>query len=126
MKKLLFVIAIVLFSLNLFSQGLNFKQKINTTNLMGYWKADKCLNGLFFWKDYKGNLHMAKTISGNVSDLELIKFKINRTNIISETISENNNCKVKSIYKLINNNTIQCITNDGNNDLIIIYTKSKQ
>jgi hypothetical protein len=125
MKKLFFITATVLFSLNVFSQGLNLRPKINTNDLIGYWKSNQDSCGLFFWKDYKSNLHMGKTISGDISDLELVKFKINKNNIFSKTISEDNNCLVKSTYKLINANTIQCSSINNNTKVITIYTKTK-
>jgi hypothetical protein len=58
MKKVFFITLAALFSLNLFSQGLNFKQKINTDDLIGYWRPNEESSQLFFWKDINGKLQV--------------------------------------------------------------------
>lgn len=124
MKKLFFITATVLFSLNVFSQGLNFKQKINTNDLIGYWKPDQESSQLFFWKDADGVLQVQDICGSTGEPLTLIDFKVNRNSVLLKEVLLENNWVTVSVFTFVNKTTLQRIVN-GNINATITYTKIK-
>lgn len=124
MKKLLFIILISLFSLNVFSQGLNFKQKVNPNDLIGYWKPDQESSQLFFWKDTKGVLQVQDICGSTGEPLKLIEFKVNQDSVLLKEILVENNWVTVSVFTFINKTTLKRVV-DGNINVTITYTKIK-
>ena len=124
MKKVLFVTAIALFSLNVFSQGLNFKQKLNTNDLIGYWKPDVESSQLFFWKDSKGVLQVQDICGSTGEPLKLIEFKVNQDSVLIKEILVENNWVTVSVFTFVNETTLKRVV-DGNINVTITYTKIK-
>lgn len=129
MKKLFFITATVLFSLNVFSQGLNFKQKINTNDLIGYWVSSNNSASLFFWKDFNNELQVQEINNKYAEPLELISFTINTDSVMTDTRLNSTNSIIESIYSFINKITLKCTyVNYTNGKLVedtIYYTKIK-
>ena len=124
MKKVSLIIAIVLFSLNTFSQGLILKEEINTNDLIGYWEPDQESAHLFFWKS-KGNVLHVKEVSGSSGlPIDIITLKVNRSSIFIKTIFVPNKWIVECTYTFIDNNTLKCeVTGDA--VATIIYKKKE-
>ena len=129
MKKLFFITATLLFSLNVFSQGLNFKQKINTNDLIGYWVSSNNSASLFFWKDFNNELQVQEINNKYAEPLELISFTINTDSVMTDTRLNSTNSIIESIYSFINKITLKCTyVNYTNGKLVedtIYYTKIK-
>ena len=119
MKKVFLIIGIALFSLSVSAQ-----QKINTDDLIGYWKADQESAQLFFWKDINGKLQ-SQEISGTSGEpIDLITLQIKKNYVFIRTVFVPNNWVTENTYTFINKTTLKCIvTGDGNGTLI--YTKIK-
>jgi hypothetical protein len=119
MKKVFLIIAITLFSLNVFSQ-----EKINTNDLIGYWQPDQESAELFFWKDVNGNLQTQEISSSSGLPIDLITLKINNNSVFIRTIFIPNNWVTENTYTFIDKNTLKCIVT-GNGNGTIIYKKVK-
>ena len=124
MKKSIFIIAITLFSLNVFSQELNFKVKINSNNLIGYWKPNEQATQLFFWKDTKGNLQMQEICQTSGDELDLITLKVEKDKVFAVTTFAPKNYTVESTYYFLDNNTLVCVV-EGEEGGILIYKRVK-
>jgi len=119
MKKVFFIATSLFFSLSVLSQ-----EKLNTDDLIGYWKPNKQSTKLFFWKDIHNVLQTQEISEISGEELKVISIKINKTHILIKTMFLKNKWIVESKYVLINKNTIKCtVTGDGNDK--IIYTKIK-
>jgi len=124
MKNFLFIVLISLFSLNVFSQGLNFKQKINVDDLIGYWQSEEESTQLFFWKDVNGKVQIQDICGSTGEPLTLIEFKINENSLYVKEVFVENNWITESIFTFIDKKTLKrIITGSGNGT--VIYTKTK-
>ena len=122
MKKVLFIIVVTLFSLNVNAQSTN--EKLNTDDLIGYWKPDQESAQLFFWKDSLGRLQTQEINESNGEPIDLITLKVEKDFVFIRTIYTPNNWVTENVYTFINKTTLKCIvTGDGNGTLI--YTKIK-
>lgn len=127
MKKLFLISAFLVvstFALFGFAQ-VQVDRKIKEKDLIGYWTPDIESSQLFFWKDKHGDMQVQEIADGDGIALEILDFKINKTDVFIKTFFKNNNWTAESTYKLIDDNTLQCtgINNEGN--FTIIYTKVK-
>ena len=122
MKKVFLIIMVALFSLNVNAQIA--EEKLNTDDLIGYWKPDQESAQLFFWKDSLGRLQ-SQEISGTSGDpIDLITLRVEKDYVFIRTIYVPNNWVTENIYTFINKTTLKCVvTGDGNGTLI--YTKIK-
>lgn len=124
MKKVFLIIAITLFSLNLFSQGLILEKKINTNNLIGYWEPDQESAQLFFWKDADGRLQVQEISGTSGEPIDIITLKIEGNSVFIKTIFIPNKWIVSSVYTFIDKQTLKCeVTGDA--EATIIYKKKK-
>jgi hypothetical protein len=119
MKKVFFIIGILLISLDVLSQ-----EKINVDNLIGYWTPNEKATELFFWKD-KNNVLQVQEISSNSGiPLTLIDFVVKEDFICIKTIFEPTVWTTESVFVLIDDNTLKCtITGDGEG--VVYYKKNK-
>jgi len=119
MKKAIFIIVVVLFSLNIFAQS-----KISSNNLVGYWEPNRHSSNMVFWLDTNNRLQMAEfdTIDGAL--LRLISMKVVNNELIVKTICDEKNWEVESTYTFLDKNTLQC-TVKGPINGVVIYTKVK-
>ena len=122
MKKVFLIIMVALFSLNVNAQIA--EEKLNTDDLIGYWKPDQESAQLFFWKDSLGRLQ-SQEISGTSGDpIDLITLRVEKDYVFIRTIYVPNNWVTENIYTFINKTTLKCVvTGDGSGTLI--YTKIK-
>lgn len=120
MKNLLLVIALLFgIQTSVFSQN-----KINTDDLIGYWKPNEESSQLFFWKDIDGNLQIQEICGSTGEPIDLISLKIKDDCIIARTIFISNHWVTESSFKFKDKNTLVCqIT--GNAEITIIYKKIK-
>jgi len=122
MKKAFLIIAVALFSLNVNAQV--GKEKINTEDLIGYWKPDQECTELFFWKDSLGRLQTQSISSTSGRSVDVITLRVEKDYIFIRTIFIPNNWVTENTYTFIDKNTLKCvITGDGNGT--IVYTKIK-
>jgi hypothetical protein len=122
MKKVFLIIAIALVSLNINAQvGV---EKLNTDDLIGYWKPDQESAQLFFWKDSLGRLQSQEISGTDGEPIDLITLIVEKDYVFIRTVFIPNNWVTENTYTFINKTTLKCIvTGDGNG--IIIYTKIK-
>ena len=120
MKNLILVIAFVFgIQTTVFSQN-----KINTDDLIGYWRPDEESSQLFFWKDCDGKLQIQEICGSTGKSIDLISLKINDDAVIARTIFIPNHWVTEGRYTFKDKNTLLCqITGDG--EATIIYTKVK-
>ena len=118
MRSLL-VIALLMLAVNVFAQ-----EKLNTDNLIGYWKANEESTQLFFWKDVNEELQMQEISTTSGSPLDLLSLQVNLDSIIVKTIFLESNWVTESTYTFIDSNTLECIiTGDGTGT--VVYKKVK-
>jgi len=119
MKKVFLIFIILIIGLIVFSET-----KINTNNLIGYWKPNQESTQLFFWKDINGRLQ-AQEISGTSGEpLDILNLKINKNSVCIKTIFKPTGCATESTYAFVDNQTLECIV-AGDTATTIIYTKVK-
>jgi hypothetical protein len=120
MKNLILITAFVFgIQTTVFSQN-----KINTDDLIGYWKPNEESSQLFFWKDIEGNLQIQEICGSTGEPIDLISLKIKDDCIIARTIFIPNHWVTESSFKFKDKKTLVChIT--GNAETIITYTKIK-
>lgn len=119
MKKVFFIILVALLSLNI-----NAQQKINTNDLIGYWKPDQESAQLFFWKDSLEELQVQEISGTSGEPIDLITLQIKENHVFIKTIFVSNNWVTEQTYTFINKTTLKCVfTGSGNGT--IIYTKIK-
>ena len=122
MKKVFLIIMVALFSLNINAQAA--EEKLNTDDLIGYWKPDQESAQLFFWKDSLGRLQTQEINESNGEPIDLIALRVEKDYIFIRTIYVPNNWVTENVYTFINKTTLKCVvTGDGNGTLI--YTKIK-
>ncbi len=116
-----FLLLVFVFSLSIpvFCQN-----KINTNDLIGYWKPNEESSQLFFWKDIEGNLQIQEICGSTGEPIDLISLKIKDDCIIARTIFIPNHWVTESKFKFKDKNTlVRQIT--GNAETTITYTKIK-
>jgi hypothetical protein len=124
MKNFLFIVLISLFSLNVFSQGLNFKQKINVDDLIGYWKPSEESSQLFFWKDVNGKLQVQEICETTGEPVDLIRLRIDEDSVLMDTIFKPNEWVIRSVFVFTSSTElVRSIT--GDTEAIVHYTKIK-
>ena len=100
------------------------QSKINTDDLIGYWKPDSASTQLFFWKDVNGELQVQEISTTSGSPLDLLSLEVNSDSIIVKTIFLESNWVTESTYTFIDSNTLECIiTGDGTGT--VVYKKVK-
>jgi len=119
MKKVFLIIAITLFSLNIFSQ-----EKINIDDLVGYWEPSEESSQLFFWKDREGKLQVQEICGSSGKPIDLIRLKINEYSVVINTIFKPTNWVIESEYFLTEPNTLLCRIS-GDTNITIYYTRIK-
>jgi len=124
MKKVFFITLAALFSLNLFSQGLNFKQKINTDDLIGYWRPNEESSQLFFWKDINGKLQVQEICETTGEPIDLIRLRVDEDSVVVDTIFKPNEWVVRSVFVFTSPTELTC-TITGDTETTIYYTKIK-
>lgn len=118
MKKVFLIIAILMFSLNVQAQ------KINTDNLIGYWKPTQQSTQLFFWKDTKGVLQMQEISETSGDPLDLITLREENDKLFVVTNFAPEDYTVESTYSFLDENTIVCIVK-GEENSTLIYKRIK-
>jgi len=119
MKKVFFIIGILLVSLNVFAQS-----KLNENDLIGYWQPIEESTQLFFWKDTKGVLQV-QDISGTSGDpLDVMSFEIYKDSVFIKTIFVETDWIVESTVTLLDKKTLKRVVS-GKIPGIIIYKKIK-
>ena len=120
MKKVFFIIGILLISLNVFAQS-----KINTDNLIGYWRClDYEATELFFWKDVNGKLQVQEISSTSGRPLDTITFRIDENTFFLRTFFVPTNYVSENTFTFIDKNTLRCDI-DAKHSARILYTKIK-
>lgn len=119
MKKAFFIIVALLFFLTI-----NAQEKINTNDLIGYWKPDQESSQLFFWKDSFGVLQVQEICGSTGEPLDLITLRVEKNFVFVKTISIPNNWIAENIYTFINKNTLKCVVT-GSGRGTLIYNKIK-
>jgi hypothetical protein len=118
MKKVTFIIAFLVFSLNTIAQ-----EKINTNDLVGFWKPQETAGNLLFHKDSNGKLIVEEFEDTSGEAFEIIDLKVYKTYIIIKALFKETNWASESKYTFINRTTLRCrITNDAGT-FTIIYNK---
>ena len=124
MKKVFLIIAITLFSLNVFAQPPLPEEKLNVDDLVGYWKPDVESSQLFFWKDGNGKLQVQEICGSTGEPIDLIRLKVYEYSLTIETVFRPNEWVTKSEYYFTEPTTLIChVTGDTN--ATIYYTKIK-
>lgn len=124
MKKVFLIAAIAVASVFVIFNLTNTK-KINTNNLIGYWKPNEESSQLFFWKDNNGKIQVQE-ISGTSGDpIDVINFKIYDDYFLVKTIFKPNNWIASSEYTFVNDTTLSCIVKNSEGAAELIYTKIK-
>ena len=124
MKKVFLIIVVALFSLNAFSQGLVLKEKINTNDLIGYWKSEEESTQLFFWKDSLGILQTQEISATSGEPLDLIILRVNKHSIFIKTIFTPNDWTTENVFTFVDKKTLKCVVS-GKMPATLIYTKVK-
>lgn len=124
MKKVFLISAAVL-ALTFVIFNLTNTKKIDTDNLIGYWKPNEESSQLFFWENNNGNIQVQE-ISGTSGDpIDVIDFKIYDDYFLIKTIFKPNNWIANSEYTFINDTTLSCIVKNSKGNVELIYTKIK-
>ena len=124
MKKVFLIIVVALFSLNAFSQGLVLKKKINTNDLIGYWKSEEESTQLFFWKDSLGELQVQEISATSGQPLDLVTLRVDEKSIFIKTTFVPNDWTTENTFTFVDKKTLKCIVK-GEISTILIYTKVK-
>jgi hypothetical protein len=119
--KNLFLLLIFVFGL---STSTYCQDKINTDDLIGYWKPDQESSQLFFWKDSFGRLQMQEICESTGQPIDLITLRVEKDYIFTRTIFVENNWVTENTFTFKDKKTLQClVTGDGN--VTIVYSKVK-
>ncbi len=100
------------------------QDKINTDDLIGYWKPDEESSQLFFWKDVNGKLQVQEICGSTGEPIDLIRLKVTEYSVIIDTIFKQNEWVTKSEYFFTEPTTLKCIVT-GDTNATIFYTKIK-
>ena len=120
MKKAI-LITVFLFGLTSSILG---QSKINTDDLIGYWKPNEESSQVFFWKDINGKLQLQEICGSSGEPIDIISLRIKDDTIIARTIFIPNHWVTESRFTFIDKNTLLCqITGDG--EATITFTKIK-
>ena len=120
MKKVIFIIAFLVFSLNIIAQ-----EKINTNDLIGYWIPDQNTSQMFFWKDVNNTLQVQEIDSSRPDAYEVENFQVYDTYIVIKTVFKETSWFAKSTYTLIDKRTLKCVVANADGESTIMYTKIK-
>jgi hypothetical protein len=120
MKNLFFVVAFVLaIQTTVFSQN-----KINTDDLIGYWKPNEESSQVFFWKDINGKLQLQEICGSTGEPIDIVSLRIKDDTVIARTIFIPNHWVTEGSFTFKDKNTLVCkISGDGEGT--ITYTKIK-
>jgi hypothetical protein len=124
MKKVFLIAVIVIASVFVIFNLTNTK-KINTNNLIGYWKPNEESSQLFFWKDNNGNIQVQEISGTSGEPIDVINFKIYDDYFLIKTIFKPNNWIANSEYTFVNDTTLSCIVKNSEGAAELIYTKIK-
>jgi hypothetical protein len=120
MKNLILITAFVFgIQTTAFSQN-----KINTDDLIGYWKPDEESSQLFFWKDVNGKLQVQEICGSTGEPIDLIRLKVTEYCVIIDTIFKPNEWVTRSEYYFIEPATLKCLVT-GDSNATIFYKKIK-
>ena len=120
MKNLILVIVLlVALQTTVFGQN-----KINTDDLIGYWKPDIESAQVFFWKDINGKLQLQEISGSSGEPIDIISLRIKEDSIIARTNFIPNHWVTVSNFSFVDKKTLVCkIKGDGEG--IIAYKKIK-
>ena len=124
MKKV-FLISVAVLALAFVIFNLTNTKKINTNNLIGYWKPNEESSQLFFWKDTNGKIQVQEISGTSGEPIDVINFKIYDNYFLVKTIFKPNNWIANSEYTFVNDTTLSCIVNHPEGTTELIYTKIK-
>jgi hypothetical protein len=124
MKKVFLTATIVLVSVFVIF-NLTSTKKINTNNLIGYWKPNEESSQLFFWEDNNGNIQVQEISGTSGEPIDIINFKIYDDYFLVKTIFKPNNWVASSKYTFVNDTVLNCIVNHSKGTTKLIYTKTK-
>jgi hypothetical protein len=100
------------------------QEKINTDDLIGYWKPNEKSSQVFFWKDINGKLQLQEICGSTGEPIDLISLKIKKDNIIARTIFIPNHWVTETRYTFKDKNTLECqITGDAETTITYIRIK---
>ena len=124
MKKAFLITAVVLLSVFVIF-NLTDTEKVNTNNLIGYWKPNEESSQLFFWKDTNGEIQIQEINGTDGEPIDIVDFKIYDNCFLVKTIFKPNNWIANSKYVFINDTTLSCVVNHPEGNTELIYTKIK-
>lgn len=124
MKKTFLITAVVLLSVFVIF-NLTDTEKVNTNNLIGYWKPNEESSQLFFWKDTNGEIQIQEINGTDGEPIDIVDFKIYDNCFLVKTIFKPNNWIANSKYVFINDTTLSCVVNHPEGTTELIYTKIK-
>jgi hypothetical protein len=105
MKNLILVISFVFgIQASVFSQN-----KINTDDLIGYWKPDIESAQVFFWKDINGKLQLQEISGSSGEPIDIISLRIKDDSIIARTIFIPNHWVTEGRFTFRDKNTLELI-----------------
>jgi hypothetical protein len=100
------------------------QEKINTNDLIGYWKPNEESSQVFFWKDINGKLQLQEICGSTGEPIDIISIRIKDDTVIARTIFIPNHWVTEGSFTFKDKNTLVCkITGDGEGT--ITYTKIK-
>lgn len=119
MKKVIFIISILLTNTTLFAQT-----KIDMESLIGYWEPDRHSTQMVIWKDTEERYQMVEfsTISGET--LTLLSMKVVDSSLVVKTVFEPKNFFTESVFTLKDKDTLVCKIKN-NPEVTVVYTKIK-
>lgn len=124
MKKV-FLISVAVLALAFVVFNLTNTKKIDTNNLIGYWKPNEESSQLFFWKDTNGKIQVQEISGTDGEPIDVINFKIYDNYFLVKTIFKPNNWIANSEYTFVNDTTLSCIVENSEGAARLIYTKIK-
>lgn len=124
MKKIVLIVVVAIATVVVIFNLTNTK-KINTGNLIGYWKPNEESSQLFFWKDSNGKIQVQEINGTDGEPIDAVDFKIYDNYFLIKTIFKPNNWIANSKYTFINDTILSCIVNHPEGTTELIYTKTK-
>ena len=120
MKKVIFIIAFLVFSLNIIAQ-----EKINTNDLVGYWIPNQNTSQMFFWKDVNNVLRVQEIDSSTPDAYRTENFQVYDTCIVIKTVFKETNWVAESTYTLVDREILKCVVANIGGESTVMYTKIK-
>jgi hypothetical protein len=119
--KNLFLLLVFVFGI---STSTYCQEKINTDDLIGYWKPDQESVQLFFWKDGTGKLQLQEISGTSGEPLDLLSLRVNNDSVFVRTIFTELNWVTENTFTFKDKNTLKCVvTGDGNGTLVFSKVK---